>query len=92
MGCNVGTIFVSRISEEGPEYGIVKKIFSSDNIYIQAKELDTLYFNHYYHAYSVSSNVHKPDVLINVDLVPRLPPCLLVIKSKEELVIMRYDI
>ena len=89
---SVGTIIAIRISEEGPQFGIVKKIFSCDNIYIQAKELDTLYFNDYYHAYSVSSNVQKPDVLINVDLVPRLPPCLLVIKSKEELVIMRYDI
>lgn len=87
------TVFVSRIETEGIRFGLVKKILLfNNNVYFHAKEFDTICFNHSYHAYHVHSNSNKPDLLINIELLPKTPPCLLITKNKDEFVATRYDI
>lgn len=71
---SVGTVFVTRITEEGPQFGVIKQIFYCKNVYFEAKEFTTIYFNHQYHAFSVHSNTSKSNLLINVDLIPRVSP------------------
>ena len=90
----VGTTCITKINEDGPRFGKIKDIFLYDDMhtYFQVQQYDTLYFNHYYHAYNVVSNISKSDILINVELVPKLPPSLYLIKNGEEFVATRYDI
>ena len=87
------TVFVTMISREGIQFGIIENIFyCNNNVYFEAKQFDTICFNHFYYAYNVCSDSHKPDLLINVDMLPRVPPCLLITKNHTELVATRYDI
>ena len=87
------SVFVTAITREWFQFGIVREIFyCNNNIYFQAKEFDTICFNNFYHAYNVRSDPNKPESLINVDLLPRTPPCLLITKNKDEFVATRYDI
>lgn len=90
----IGTILVTRTTETAPQFGKVKNIFYCGNkdVYIHAKQFETSYFNHYYHAYEVYSNIDKKNMLINVDLLPRLPLYLLLEKNGEELISCRYDL
>lgn len=88
------TVFTLRITEEGPEFGNMEEIFYCNDslFYFHVKPYENLYFNHYYHAYSISSNTDKANVLVNVNLIPRLPPCLYIKKQDEELIVPRYAI
>ncbi|XP_051173978.1 uncharacterized protein LOC127289825 [Leptopilina boulardi] len=87
-----GTVFVSRITENGPCFGVIKKIFYCKNVYFEAEELEVLFFDHHYHAYCVQYNVNPTNLLINVDLIPKTSPCLLVKKRTNIFVATRYDI
>ena len=87
------TVFISQITSDGPQFGKIRKDFYCDNthIYFYVQQFDSLFFNHYYHAYNVSSKSNKSDI-INVDLVPRLPPYLYLAKNNEEFKVTRYDV
>ncbi|KAJ8685014.1 hypothetical protein QAD02_020807 [Eretmocerus hayati] len=91
-----GTIFVTRMTEQGPIFATLTKIFYADRIIFCCQEFETLYFNHYYHAYSVSSRSKRPSLALDLDSVPKLPPCLYVSKvfddHEEEFVATRYNI
>ena len=90
---SAGTIFVTNIDQTGPCFGKLKRIFSYENcVYLQAEQFETLYFNHYYYAYNVMSNVDKPDVIINIDAILRTSPCIYVHKNQEEFIASRYDL
>lgn len=80
---SVGTVFVTRITEDGPQFGVIQTIFYCKNVYFETKEFTTIYFNNQYHAFNVHSNPSKPNLLINVDLIPKVPPCLLCKKKNE---------
>ena len=87
-------VFISQITSDGPQFGKIRKKFYCDNtyIYFYVQQFDTLFFNHYYHVYNVSSKSNKSDFIINVDLVPRLPSCLYLAKNNEEFIVTRYDV
>lgn len=87
-----GTVIVTRISENGPHFGLIKTIFLCENIYLELKELKTLFFHHHFHAYCVRSTENSLKILINVDMIPKTSPCLLVTKSANEFIATRYDI
>ncbi|XP_051165298.1 uncharacterized protein LOC127284058 [Leptopilina boulardi] len=87
-----GTVIVSRISEDGPTFGKVKNIFHCKNVYIEIEEFETLYFNHHFYAYCVQSIMNSPILLINVDLIPRITPCLFVEKLEDEFIATRFEI
>lgn len=87
-----GTVIVSRISEDGPTFGKVKNIFHCKNVYIEIEEFETLYFNHHFYAYCVQSIMNLPILLINVDLIPRITPCLFVEKLEDEFIATRFEI
>lgn len=86
------TVFVTRITEDGPQFGIIKKIFYCNGVYFEAIEFETINFNHHYQAFNVQCNSIKPNILINVDLIPQIPPCLLCEKKDDVLIATRYDI
>lgn len=91
---SIDTVFISQIKSDGLQFGKIRQIFYCDNtyIYFHVQQFDTLFFNQYYHAYNVSSKSKKCDVIINVDLVPRLPPCLYLAKNNEEFIVNRCDV
>lgn len=90
---SLGTIFVIKICDEGPMFGIIKQIFyiNNDNIYFVAQEYETMFFAHYYHAYQVRTKTNASVTLINVNLVPRLPPCQYFAKNENEFIATKYD-
>lgn len=88
-----GTVLVTKIAEDNPMFGIIKNIFMwNTNIFFQIKEFDTLYFDHYYHSYQVKSNESNCDIISNVNLIPKLPPCLYIRKNSNEYIATRFDI
>lgn len=89
---SVGTTCVTRITENGPQFGVIKTIFYCKHVYFEAKEFTTVSFNHQYHAFQVQCNTIKPNLLINVDLMPKMPPCLMCKKNNEDFVATRYSI
>lgn len=89
---DVGTFLVTRFTNKGPQFGKIKEIFYCKNIYFHISEFHTIYFNNYYHAYKVISNTDKPEVLLNVQLVPKLSPCLYVVIEDNEFIATRYNI
>lgn len=89
---SAGTVILSRISENGPQFGIIKNIFHCKNVYLQLEELETVYFHHYFHAYCVQFVDNPTNILINVEIIPRSPPCLLITKSANKFVATKYDI
>ena len=90
----VGTTCITKINEDGPTFGKIKDIFRYDDIhtYFKVQQYDILYFNHYYHAYNVVSNISKSDILNNLEFVLKLPPCSYPVKNEEEFVATRYDV
>ena len=88
-----GTILVHKIDKNGPQFGKLKDIFYCNEclIYFRILVFDTIHFQKFYHAYCVSSITNKSDILINVNLVPRLPKCLSIVNKNLELVMLRYD-
>ena len=88
-----GTILVIKITGEGTTFGKLKDIFhcNDTHVYLQIEEFDTLYFNNFYHAYCVSSGVCKPEIIMSVDMLPKLPACLYIVIKGEEFIATRYD-
>lgn len=80
-----GDVFVIRFSEDGPHFGELKNIFYCSCIYFEVQEFETIYFNKYYHAYSVRCT-NNGTKIINIDEVPRTSPCLLVKLKSEQFV------
>ncbi|XP_043464098.1 uncharacterized protein LOC122499689 [Leptopilina heterotoma] len=89
-----GTVFVTRIAENGPQFGMLKTVFyvNDKTIYFETSEFKTIYFNHQYHAYNVQSDPSKSNLLINAELIPRITPCLLCTKKGNEFVATRYKL
>lgn len=86
------TVFVTKFNNDGMEFGIVKSIFSyNNNVYFKTQELRKICFNSYYYAYEVDSNCNN-SVLIEVNSIPRLPPCHFISKHKVEFVATRFDV
>ena len=88
-----GIIFISKIADDEPVFGKIKNIFCCDDahIYFHIHQFHTICFNQYYHAYDVVSNTYDSDVLINTELLPKLPPCVYIIKNNVEMVATKYD-
>ena len=90
---SAGTVCVTRIDEDGIKFGLIKKLFYlNNNVYLQIQEYHTLYFNSFYHAYNIDSKTENSHIVVNLNLLPKVPPCLMVIKNNENLVATRYDI
>lgn len=87
-----GTVIVTRITEEGPQFGIIKNIFYCNNVYFEIEEFETICFNHHFHAYEVQFSLNKPKSLINIDFTPRTSPCLLCIKKNSQFIATRYSL
>ncbi|XP_051172571.1 uncharacterized protein LOC127288909 [Leptopilina boulardi] len=89
-----GTVFVTRITEDGPRFGMLKTVFYVEDkcVYFKTKEFETIYFNHQYHAYNVHCDPSRSNLLINAELIPRIAPCLLCTKNGDQFVATRYKV
>lgn len=84
-------VFVSEIKEE-PTFARIENIYKIKNdFYFYAKKFDNLFFDTYYHAYQVDLNT-KDFILINVDFIPKIDPCILVNRNSESYIVTRYDL
>lgn len=88
-----GTICISRFSSEGIIFGKIKNILLQRNgVFFQIQEFKTLFFNSHYQAYQVNTETENDDVFIEINNLPKLPPCLYVKKFKEEFIATRYKL
>lgn len=86
-----GTIIVSEINETGPNFGRINTIFFCEGqVYFHINQFVTNYFHKNYHAYNVTT-IDDIEKVINVDMLPKLPPCTLIKKQNMELVATSYD-
>lgn len=86
------TIIVTAFDSVGPIFGEISRIFlCEDQLYFHVREFKTNYFHKYFHAFNVTTWNAKSK-LINVNLLPKLPPCVLTLKQNMELVATRYDL
>ena len=88
-----GTVFVAEITDSGPTFTILKNIFLIDEkIYFHAEIFQTCYFDNFYHAYNVITDINMSEKMIDLNYLPRLPPCILVQLKESDLVVCRYDL
>lgn len=90
---SAGTVCITRFATEGIVFGIIKSIVvKEDGIKFQVKEFETLFFSSHYQAYRVTSDVDCDDEFIDINCIPKLPPCLYVKKFDEEFIATRYKL
>lgn len=84
-------IIVCEINEE-PQFARIEKIYQiKDCIYIYGHKFKNIYFESYFHAYKVEMD-KSDSILINVDLLPKVDPCILVNREHEYFIVSRSDL
>lgn len=87
------TCFLLGLDENGrPLIGKLVEIFEiNENIYFLSSKLPIICFDEYYHAFLVQKNTN-PDILKNVEIIPKMCPFTYVEKDQKCYVAARYDI
>ena len=86
-----GSVFLIDIDGvNDPEFGHIQEIYKiKDNVYIYASYLEIINFNEHYHAFSVTKS-DKNNVLIHIDRIPRIHPCVYVYIKNDYYVSTRH--
>ena len=87
----IDAIIVIKINDDGPIFGKIKKIYRTlDSMYIIVTKITVIYFKDHYYAYKV--NLEEEKVLVPVNSLPKIEPCLLIQAQEDHYVITRYEI
>ncbi|KAJ8666289.1 hypothetical protein QAD02_007951 [Eretmocerus hayati] len=88
-----GTVFMLRADEYGdPVFAKVKEVIEVNrHIYLLVCSLYVIYYEDSYECYVVADN-DVPDEFVNIDLIPKVSPCLLTKKDGRTLVMPRHDV
>ena len=87
-----GTIIVTKVDDNGPQFGMIEKIFEVANeFYFSVSEINIMYYCHRYQAYKVNVNKEQT-TLFKCKSLPKIGPCLLVDKEDAYYIATRYEI
>lgn len=86
-----GTVCIIRFDDDGPRFGLLNNIFyvNDTDVRLSFKTFKTVVFDSHYQAYRVRSEHNN--VIVNLNMLPKNPPCLYIKKFDAEFIATRYN-